>query len=116
MSDHGPIFDPDLIRETFRPLQRAGAPTLIRETAIPPEGHVRDVRWIIDREALVRLLAVAERSPTGRVIIHRATIQVRLWQDGDHRYETLSLASPLPPEPEVVGVKLGANAGDGIAG
>jgi len=83
-----------------RPLQRPGRDRVVRESVLGgPEAAV-DARLILSRADLATLTAIAESSITGRVVLNRPGVRVRLFESpAGHRYEVWSLvASEAVPE------------------
>lgn len=66
----------------------------------PEAEPTADRRWVMDVDELQRLLDVARRSPTGRVVVHHAGLRVRRVLDGSHTVEMLAMVGSEPvPEP-----------------
>lgn len=74
------------------PLQLNGRDHLIREAEFGGPGSDRDSRFYFDRKELEQLLEIAKTSVSGRVIIERAGIKVRLYAaPSGHQYESWHL-------------------------
>jgi hypothetical protein len=73
---------------------------LVHERVLGGPEAPLDVRLILSARELSDLLAVANASLTGRVVIGRAGIRLRVWQgEAGHRYETWSLlGASVEPE------------------
>lgn len=70
----------------------------------PEVEPTADRRMYFEREELRRLLALAERSPTGRVQLNHAGLRVRRVLDGSQAVEVLVVVGSQPiPEPFVLG-------------
>lgn len=95
--------DPRYLEVNERPMQRSAlSPTLLRETHLPPRGHVLDVRWVVSVAELEHLLQVARASQTGRAVIHHASLRSSLWLDpSGHMFETYAMVG-ADPRPERV--------------
>ena len=77
--------------------------TLLGETTIGGPLCADDVRMMLDRATLRRLLEYAESSLSGRVVLHGVGFKQRVWRTKTgHVYQTLSLVSQQP-KPERVG-------------
>ena len=66
------------------------------EPGLGNPGDHSDARLVLSRQELQALLAVAEQSITGRVVIHHAGIRVRLLEDGGHRFKSIRLVGDKP--------------------
>lgn len=76
--------------------------TVLRDVVYggPSVEPTADRRLYLEVAELRQLLALAERSPTQRVVIHHAGLRVRRVQDGTHAVDVLSIVgAPLQPEP-----------------
>ena len=93
-----PIIEELIVRQ--RPLQDPNQDECLREYQLGGTHSNRDVRFIADTETLEALLEVAKLSRTGRVILHRAGIKMKVKRARTgHVYETLHLTG-LNPVPE----------------
>lgn len=90
-----------LVEHDRQPLQRVGRDRLVETVVVGGPRAGRDTRLMLDVDTLERLLVLAKRSPSRRVVFNRVGIKIRLWQHRDsHRYETWSLVSDTAePEP-----------------
>ena len=87
--EHGPGKTPEGLQDD-----------LIGENTIGGPLSGDDVRMMLDRDTLRRLLNMAEQSMVNRVILHRVGFKQRIWRGGDGNvYQTLQLIS-APPKPE----------------
>ena len=65
---------------------------LVHERVLGGPSVPLDTRLILSRADLEGLLAVARESLTGRVVVERCGLRVRVWRtDGGHQYETWTL-------------------------
>lgn len=65
---------------------------LVHERVLGGPTVPLDTRLILSRADLEGLLAVARESLTGRVVVDRCGLRVRVWRTpGGHQYETWSL-------------------------
>lgn len=99
-----------LTRSTSRPLQLPGRDRVVAESVLGgPESSV-DARLILSRAELEQLLDVARSSLTGRVVLRRPGLRVRLFEaPNGHRYEVWSfVAAAMVAEQTPI---LGANDG-----
>jgi hypothetical protein len=73
---------------------------LVHERVLGGPEVPLDTRLILSRGELEELLAVARASLTGRVVIERSGLRIRVWRtDTGHQYETWTLlGSALQPE------------------
>lgn len=86
--EHGPLQTPPGLKDK-----------LIAESTIGGPLDPRDVRMVLDRRTLQRLLDIASQSLAGAVELHRVGMRVRTWEAGSgHRYQTVTLVS-APPKP-----------------
>ena len=93
-----PIMEELVVRTA--PLQDPSQDMCLREYQLGGVGSNRDVRFVADTEMLEALLAVARLSTTGRVILNRAGIKMKVKRARTgHIYETLHLTG-LQPVPE----------------
>jgi|TARA_B100000073_G_C23397156_1_gene437663 hypothetical protein len=89
------------IIQKLLPLQDGGDDILVEFELGGPESN-RDVRLYLEVETLDHLLSVARSSHTGRVVIDKAGIKIKLRRaKSGHQYETLHL-NGLQPKPENV--------------
>lgn len=81
-----------LTRSTSLPLQLPGRDRVVAESVLGgPEAGV-DARMILSRADLESLLDAARSSLTGRVVLNRPGVRVRLFEaPSGHRYEIWSL-------------------------
>lgn len=69
----------------------------------PARGRL-DARLYLDREALRALLAMAEASPTGRVVVHGVEFDVEERDTSSgHRYMVIAFEGAPTPEPNPFG-------------
>lgn len=89
-----------ITRTEDRPLQLPGRDRIVRESVLGGPDAAVDARLILSRADLASLLAVAESSLTGRVVLNRPGLRVRLYQSpAGHTYEVWTiLASEAVPE------------------
>lgn len=108
VSDHGLEIDDKV-------LQRWGEDECLREYSFGGVHTDRDIRFYMTRQELEMLLEVSKSSSTGRVVIQKAGLKLRVCRDSNnHLYETLHL-SGLAPCPEVSnGISMQANAQDAM--
>ncbi|MBU6287626.1 MAG: hypothetical protein KGS10_05635 [Chloroflexi bacterium] len=102
MSDeHDTLFDPRLVLQVNRqPLQRPGAPHLVRASTVGGPDLPGDRRVYLSVDLLERCLAVAKTSPTGRAMLVHAGVRVDLYAEDGHTYEVWTLIGVGPkPEP-----------------
>jgi len=93
-----PIMEELLVRT--RPLQDPNQDECLREYQLGGTHSNRDVRLILDTDTLETLLCIARISRTGRVILNRAGIKMKVKRASTgHIYETLHLTG-LQPVPE----------------
>ena len=93
-----PIIEELIVRTA--PLQDPNQDVCLREYQLGGVHSNRDVRFIADTEMLEALLEVARLSKTGRVILNRAGIKMKVKRARTgHIYETLHLTG-LQPIPE----------------
>lgn len=88
-------------------LEANGQITVLRDVVYggPSVEPMADRRMYFDLAGLRELVALAERSPTGRVQIDHAGLRVRRVLDGGHVVEVLSVMGTQPkPEPWALGV------------
>ena len=109
------LNDPRMgLRVNSNPLQRAGLPELVRESAFPEPGHRRDIRMYLDQSALETLLSRAKASMTGRAVLHQVSLRVRLFRGKDGRtYEAWSIEADRPPEAENPAILMPMGEGSG---
>ena len=91
-------------------LEANGQITVLRDVVYggPSVEPMADRRMYFDLAGLRELVALAERSPTGRVQIDHAGLRVRRVLDGGHVVEVLSVTGTQPkPEPWALGVGSG---------
>ena len=80
------------MRVNNNPLQAAGRDELVREAEFGGPGSDRDSRFYFDRKELEQLLEISKSSVSGRVIIQRAGVKVRLYRaPSGHLYESWHL-------------------------
>lgn len=98
MSSSGIILPGSVIREHGPGEHNAGLKDkLVSENTIGGPLDPRDVRMVLDRASLERLLDVARNSLAGCVELHRVGLRVRTWQTSEgHCYQTLTLISDPP--------------------
>ena len=93
-----PVMEELIVRKA--PLQDPSQDECLREFELGGPNSNRDVRFVIDSHALETLLEVAKLSNTGRVILNRAGIKMKVKRARTgHIYETLHLVG-LQPVPE----------------
>lgn len=83
-----------------RPLQMPGRDRIVREFILGgPEAAV-DARMFLTKAELTHMLEVANSSMTGRVILNRPGVKVRLFEtEAGHRYEAWTIvAAEAKPE------------------
>lgn len=86
----------------YRGLEHNPRVTVLRDVVFggPEREPSADRRLFLEVQELRHLLALAERSPTQRVVLHHAGIRVRRIQDGTHAVDVLSIIGDAPePEP-----------------
>ena len=89
----------DTILRRFRMLGDAILPAVGAVGGSPARGRV-DARLYLDRAALQALLAQAEASPTGRVVVHGLELEAELREaKGGHRYLVVAFEGVPAPEP-----------------
>lgn len=65
---------------------------LVHERVLGGPAVPLDTRLILSRGELEDLLAVARASLTGRVVVERCGLRIRVWRtDAGHQYETWTL-------------------------
>ena len=83
-----------ITRSTSSPLQLPGRDTIVAESVLGGPDAMVDARMILSRADLEQLLDVARSSLTGRVVLNRCGVKVRLYRRGDgHHYEVWSLVA-----------------------
>lgn len=83
-----------LSRVEDRPLQIPGRHRLVRDSTLGGPDVAVDARMILSREDLESMLEVARASLTGRVVLKRPGIRVRLFEDpAGHRYEIWTIVA-----------------------
>lgn len=81
-----------LTRSTSQPLQLPGRDRVVAESVLGGPDSSADSRLILSRADLESLLDVARASLTGRVVLNRPGVRVRLFESpSGHRYEVWSL-------------------------
>ena len=77
----------------YRGLEHNPRVTVLRDVVYggPQVEPTVDRRLYLELAELRQLLALAERSPTQRVVIHHAGVRVRRVQDGTHAVDVLSI-------------------------
>ena len=89
-----------LSRIEDRPLQLPGRDRLVRDSTLGGPEVAVDARMILSRADLEAMLDVARSSLTGRVVLKRPGVRVRLFEaPSGHRYEVWTIvASEAEPE------------------
>ena len=83
-----------LTRSTSRPLQLPGRDRVVAESVLGGPSSTVDARLILSRSDLEQLLDVAKSSLTGRVVLRRPGLRVRLFEaPNGHRYEVWSFVA-----------------------
>lgn len=76
---------------------QGGRDELLGETVLGGPLSGQDVRMLLDRQTLERLLEVARASLSGRAVLHGVGFRQRVWRGGDgHVYQTLAIISEEP--------------------
>lgn len=83
-----------LTRIESRPLQLPGRDRLVRESVLGGPSSDADARLYLSVEDLERMIEIARASVTGRVVLNRPGIRVRLWERPDgHRFESWTIVA-----------------------
>lgn len=83
-----------LTRIESKPLQLPGRDRLVRESVLGGPTSSADARLYLSIADLEKLIEIARSSVTGRVVLNRPGIRVRLWEaPNGHRFESWSIVA-----------------------
>lgn len=95
-----------ITRSTSRPLQLPGRDRCVAESVLGGPTASVDARLILSRSDLESLLDIARSSLTGRVVLNRPGLRVRLFESpSGHRYEvwTFVAAEAVAEQNPIIG-------------